>query len=447
MVLKGSNLYYYLVVITLIVSWSPLKSVAYLLPIISFTLFYLFRKNIKYISYRLLVITLVTVFHLMLLLLLGRELILQNILISIITYSGIVFFISTPTPKIDTELYIKISKFVLLVILFQAIIGISQGLLQFIKVGYFDLATGDAVEGTIHLLPIPSGSFSNVMFASLMSLSILGVLPYILFFDRSKFWVIFLGVISLILSSVMHLILILTVCLITSYFLLKPKILKVVPLSLKVIIVVLVIGSPFLAVNLLPTNFSNVVPLINKTLELETPKSIVYSRILNEMPDDYSLMPIIGLGPGQFSSRAALIGTEHYIGSYNTPTNLPLIEPIFAPPLEKYLLDQWLYVVNLPYSAGSTLAPFSSWMSIITEFGFIVFGIIIFYLFRHLVKIKRKCRVNKKYKIISFSNVTIILLMFFLGFQENYWEVSQTIFIGILFFKITLGYFNRVENN
>lgn len=437
--LKAGKVYYYIVIVTLLLSWSPVKSLAYALPAMSLILLIIVSKKIKRILKNSFIIVALFLVYIGLLLMIGREFILQNVVLSFITYSGIFFLLVVPPPHFDNKKYIDISKIVIFVILFQAIIGIGQGLLEFIKIGTFDLSTGDAVEGTIHLNPKASGSFSNVMYASIMSFSILGVLPYVLLYDRSKLWILILGSISLVLASVVHLLLILGISILIANFIIKPKIVKKVSVVTKLVLASTIILIPILALNLLETNFSNLIPLISKTIELENPKSIVFNRVINEMSEDYVLMPYIGMGPGQFSSRASLIGTERYIGSYNNPTDLPFIEPVYTSAFGDYILDQWLYVVNLPFSAGSTLVPFSSFITVISEFGLLVFVIVVISMFRYVNSIKYISKISKQNKIMAFSNVSIITMMFLLGMQENYWELPQALFIGVIFMKLLHG--------
>ena len=46
---------------------------------------------------------------------------------------------------------------------------------------------------------------------------------------------------------------------------------------------------------------------------------------------------------------------------------------------------------------------------------------------------------NEKSKKLGFAFSTTLIYLFFMGIQQNYWEVSQAIFISVIFLKfITL---------
>ena len=50
--------------------------------------------------------------------------------------------------------------------------------------------------------------------------------------------------------------------------------------------------------------------ITEETVSVQTPRSKITMEAFADLPAEYPAMPLIGLGPGQFSSRAALIGTR-----------------------------------------------------------------------------------------------------------------------------------------
>jgi hypothetical protein len=167
----------------------------------------------------------------------------------------------------------------------------------------------------------------------------------------------------------------------------------------------------------------------------ENPKTILLMRLLQEIPMEYPLLPFVGLGPGQFSSRASLIASGYYLGGLQNPQPPPFLQPVLSPALNRYVLDLWFGLRNWPGSAGSTLRPFSSWLSVYSEFGLIgCIGIVLLF-FGILIHVKYQVRNNAE-KIIAFSIGSGVGLLFLLGIQENYWEVPQAILVGCMTMKV-----------
>jgi len=156
-------------------------------------------------------------------------------------------------------------------------------------------------------------------------------------------------------------------------------------------------------------------------------------RVFDEMPQEYPAMTLFGLGPGQFSSRASLISTNLYIGGITDPRTLPFLEEQASAPAKDYLLDLWLD--SEKGGNGSTTRPFFSWMSVYTEFGAPICLAIIAYSWILLKRLKIASQCSE---FGWRATATAMGLMFFLllGFQENYWEVPQAIFVGLMVLKV-----------
>lgn len=364
----------------------------------------------------------------------NKEFIVQNFILSIITYSWILIYIIFPI-QVDAikRQYNNLFKPCLIVLLAQCAIGFVQSLYGFYYSRSFDLSNGDYVEGTIHLPLSPGGGFTNAFFA----LNIIGLFlfvgPNVIKNKKKLILPLFGCLIVLIMSSVVHALLMFSVSVILSYLIFKPKFEFGVSYWQKMTFAALLILVPILASIFLAKNLSNLNMLADKFRKVDTPKSIVYKDLFTTLPFTHEYMPYLGLGPGQFSSRASLIGTELYLGGFRTPIDLPLVEPAKTHALNTYIIPHWIWLEKLPFSPGSSLQPFSSWISVIGEFGLVVFLLLVMLLAIKLLQVKRKLSHDR---ITGFSIGAFWIFVFLIGFQENYWELPQAFIASALGMKI-----------
>jgi prepilin signal peptidase PulO-like enzyme (type II secretory pathway) len=81
-------------------------------------------------------------------------------------------------------------------------------------------------------------------------------------------------------------------------------------------------------------------------------------------------------------------------------------------------------------------------------------SVIVTIIFLWLLYIARKFSVDRDKKIYAFSFSTGLMLLFLLGIQENYWEITQAIFLGCLLLKVLFalimekppGEFGQIKN-
>ncbi|MEJ5203542.1 MAG: hypothetical protein WHV66_15070, partial [Anaerolineales bacterium] len=135
--------------------------------------------------------------------------------------------------------------------------------------------------------------------------------------------------------------------------------------------------------------------------------------------------------------RAGLIGTGMYFGGPENPKPIPLLPQGMSTPFEEYVLDTWLRMALNPTinDTSSTYKPFFSWLSVYVEWGLIgvflalaITGILLWRVWR--------CRSRSSQRLQSAMISAGIMFIFLLGIQENYWEVSQAIFIGTVLLKM-----------
>jgi hypothetical protein len=193
---------------------------------------------------------------------------------------------------------------------------------------------------------------------------------------------------------------------------------------------------PVLALLFLSANLKSLPAVFSDLKGGDHPRAEIIRRVFVEMPADYPEMPIIGLGPGQFSSRAALISTGLYFGGITNPRTLPFLRDQISIPSEDYLLDLWVAASDTArYGESSTAKPFFSWVSIYTEFGgFVLLGVFL-YVWVLLRRMKSHAKsLDQKWQAVAAGSGLLFFLL--LGFQENYWEVPQALLVGLMITQV-----------
>ncbi|MEM7114009.1 MAG: hypothetical protein AAF614_16360 [Chloroflexota bacterium] len=369
--------------------------------------------------------------------LLTPDFLLHSSFLSILTYSSFLVVLTIPHKFVANQALLdRMMEWVRWVVIIEALVGITQGIYGFTQTGRFDGANGDFVEGTIHLALAPELAFSNPMFAINMTFFLIALLPDLML-RRKGVIAIILGGIALIMASVIHVLMMLAAAGIIAVFLYWP-------ISLRQRMTPIVLAGLCVAITLsfftLRNNFLIVTVFAQRLLNGESYRSIAIKRAIYDLPNDYELYPLVGLGPGQFSSRAGLIGTGLYFGGPVNPRPLPLLPQGMSPSFEAYTLDLWLAKTGRATGGGggdtgSTNQPFLSWLSLYTEWGILVFFGIFLLVAYLLIRVRLKVRTYPQ-RILAYSFGTSLLLLLFLGAQENYWEIPQAILIGLIILKV-----------
>ncbi len=422
---EQSYLFAYLV--SLIVCLSPLKAAAYLTPFLAIFIFVLLSQKIKPgLRFGIMVFFAIT---LVLLNAVNRDgFVLHSGLYTIITYGSFLFIAAIPIRTVGSpRLFERMIPWIKRVVVLEAILGITQWLYNFITKGGFYPFMGDVVDGTIAPGMGSVGALSHQMLTINLVFLLLGLL-YWQRLNLNVTLIFAMGLITLVLASVMHVLIFLVLALLGSIFLFMAK------GSIKkpaLIILVVVGGIGLLTFLLYPTQVSHIYMYGGRFMSVRIPKAVIAVESVTVLPEEYPAMPIVGLGPGQFTSRAALIGTGMYYQNINVelPSGM-------SKAFREYVLHKWLAVREME-SAGSTWKPFSSWISFYTEFGAIATIILILWLRKFLRRvIKAAWGIHYRQGLIV---ATGTLFLFLLGMQENYWEVTQAIFPGLMLLKVLTG--------
>lgn len=429
--------YYWASVLTLLICWSPSNALAYMMPLaVLGWLLVATRKRALFERAGLWVLGwgIFAAFHA----LFDPDYVWVSALIALMTYATLAFVFIVPSKWLANPMLLtKMLKWVRPIIVIEALWGIVQAGYGVSQTGSLDISNGDFVEGTIHPSLQPELAFSNVMFAANIAFLLLFLLPYVL---RQRYVFTFiLGCVALILASVVHVLFFFILSLSFVFLIYRPKPTRKTTLIAGLILLLL----PLIGYAVLTTNFGTAIGFAKQIVSGEVPRSLVVLRAIHQMPLRYPCMPLFGLGPGQFSSRAGLIGTGLYFGGMDNPKPLPLITPQISTPQQEYLMDLWRWHFSRP-AYGSTQAPYFSWLSIFTEFG--IFAVIIILLLgcKLLLRLKRsaRCPSNRVLAMVSSTGIVFTLL---LGGQENYWEVPQAVFVGVMLLKIV--YANAVYSS
>ena len=139
---------------------------------------------------------------------------------------------------------------------------------------------------------------------------------------------------------------------------------------------------------------------------------------------------MIGLGPGQAISRASFISTGSYFGGNSSSLDIPFLKPSNF--FKEHVNEMWLSSLKTNVGSSTSSQIQSSWGAVLTEFGLISFISIIIMIIYFLFKARRLAK-NEKSKKFGFAFSTTLIYLFFMGIQQNYWEVSQAIFISVIF--------------
>jgi hypothetical protein len=411
-------------ILSLLLVWSPSNALAYLAPILAIIIFVFISRSdttIRNLIIWFLVWGVIISFYI----LLSSDFVVHSALLSVLTYSSFLVVVAIPKRFIASlDLLDRMLKWARLIVVIEALVGITQGLYGFTRTGSFDIANGDFVEGTIHPALASELSLSNPMFAINMALLLVAVLPDLIL-RRKGYVAVLLGGISLIMASVLHVLIILA----TAGFL---SILFFRPISMRRRMTYLVGTSLMIAMILaffaLRRNFSTADGFARRLLSGESYRSIAIQRAVAEMPREHPLLPLVGLGPGQFSSRAGLIGTGLYFGGPLFPRPLPFVPQGMSQAFEDNTLDLWLKFAESK-GGGSTNLPFLSWLSVYVEWGVFMLLAVFFIVLIHLVRVRSVVR-SYPQRVVAASFGTGLLFLLLLGMQENYWEVPQAILVG-----------------
>ncbi len=425
---RTDKAYFSAFVFATLLCFSPSKLLAYFAPIVVVALFIVVARKTGTLQRVLLVVSLsmlIIIFYA----LMKNHFAFVSAIVQLLTYSSFLVTVAIDHRYLrNPELQTRIENFVRWVVLVQSGVGITQAIHSFVQAGTFDSNSGDAVAGTISASLLPDGTLSNYMFGVNLTFILLFLVPSALLKRKGR-WVLLLAAATFVFTSVIHVMIFLSISFVIAFVLCRPPLPKG---WTKIIVFSATGGIIIAATTLLSTNWLSLPRMIQGVTSGEYPRGRAYERVFGVMTSEYPLMPIIGLGPGQFSSRAAAMTSGYYLGGIDNPNGLPLLPKSMSQAFNTYLLDLWFQSKD---SAGSTSQPFSSWLATYTEFGGVTVLSLIAILGYHIVKIVL-LTYRTKHRWLGTVWCTSVLFLFLLGFQDTYWEVPQAILLGVMLIKI-----------
>lgn len=339
---------------------------------------------------------------------------------------------------------LRLGHVTLIIVVAEAIVGIVQGLFGVLLTGTFDGATGDFVRGTIELAPVPAGRGGNVMFAVLVSsllLFVVGVRPSIRRPGRATM----VGWFAWLQASVMHTVVYFAGALAVGGAVhavrrqrrtrgerrLTRRARRRVALSVAAGVLVIAVLLPRNLASL--PDYARVTLLVSETGVSE--KAVALYNTLFRLPVDEPRQPWIGLGPGQYSSRAALIRSGQYLtGGIPFPAHANRYT-------DEHILSLWEGFPERHPGGGSTYFPFFSWMSLYGELGLL--GVVLVLL---LIAGTTRFIVRRRSRVFRHLPLALIVLLAYLailGVHDNYWEWTQAVFPAFLILRLGTQYLDN----
>lgn len=455
---RYSKPFFEVFLVSIIIIWLPSsKLLSYIVPFLGIAWFIIRAnsgKTLLRLFFYIIIYILIICSYLLFYFLADEQFITQNAILSFITYASFLFFLILPSNADISKInYLKYVKTIKLFIIVESFIGIFQVIVFVILNGTnFDSSTGDVVQGTLDplsFLHTIGGNFNNQIYTINLLFLLLFYTPHAIN-QRKGEWVIFLGLLSVLLGSVVHVFISFLLAVVLIYIFYRRYFFKTNKIFLWVVFLICSIIS--LTAIIQPKNFGLISYYFNKITSNESPKTFVTVNSLTQLPHDCPWVSFIGLGPGQYSSRAGLIGTGKYFGGFSNPQKIPFLTNNSSKAFNKYVYLKWMNVsTNVKKYGGSTMSrPFYSILSILMEFGYLIFVVLSILVISLILKIKKiyieALMGNHKLKAFyALSCAISILFCVLFSFFENYVEVPQAIFTGFLMLNYFYAYIKKTD--
>lgn len=300
-----------------------------------------------------------------------------------------------------------IEHYLVIQIMFSIISIIVRGSQMGFK---FDVNFGDAIAGTFRNPLVYNADASNVIFAFTM---IIVMLFYKFIYKKETNKIIeYASYFIIFLASVNHLIICLVFALVLATISLKRIVLNIFLLILGGYLFFLVSPNNF---NLIFDRFNAIISFTSGSGDAlqENLKIQFLSNFLQDFSNEIIRFSSIGVGAGNYSSRAALFFTGEYVNSFKFVSISPLMAANTYP-LWKELLTR------PPWLQGAFHFPYGSLFTFIAELGLLTTIFILGLIIKKL----------KEFPFFTKRNLTIFLVFILLAsVVDNYLEYYQSTFI------------------
>ena len=435
---QSADKYFYQVfVIALLMVLFPSRALGYVVPFVCLV-YYIVKtqsgKTFVNTIFAILVYIVVTTFYWALYEYEGIDFLVSNAIVAFFTYGSIVYILvernSFVSPNYSYQKYARILRWTVLI---EGVVGIVQFVLVS-ATSRFDILPGDAVQGTIGLLAFVSGNpgFGNQMFAINMVFFLVFLSPDLII--RRKGLISFsIGLLSLMMAGVLHVFIALLFSMLVTLFYFRSNLLFS---NLgKLVGAVFLAGALILPLQVIFPEFSRTASVFLALYQdLDSPKFRIVERTAVDMPAEFPHVNLVGLGPGQYLSRAGLISSGRY-----TEQKIPFLANTLSEPLRKYGFQTWdSYASNTDRFGGSTMhRPYFTTLSLYAEFGLVCLFVLLIYLVILLAKMRSLYLVHRRAgddlsAYVSFALGLLLVFLFSISFFDNYLETTQAIFPGLL---------------
>lgn len=436
---RAQEAFYRGFLVVLVAAFTPFKAVGFLLPII-FTAWMLVFARDAVPPRRLVILAFCAAVMPLFYTVVADEFLLANYGLALLTYSG--FF---PLVILDSRLLAsrrlleRCTAAASVMVLVQGIVGTVQAVYGATQTGTFAGDNGDIVAGTIYPHLSPERAFGSAIFVVNMTVMIIVGLAIPGTFAGRRRIHLAVGIVSVVLASVVHALVFLVAAVLVAWILTRPIAVKR-PMArpgrqLPLTALLMAVVSYFAIAD----NVAHTGGVVEKAVDLEAqdvPRSILLTRVLNELSSEQPLQPFVGLGPGQFSSRASLIATGLYLGGPDHPKTLPLLSTQATRVAEEYCVSLLIEFADQKDVIGSSEQPFFSALSIYTELGAMGLIAVTLVVFEWLRRVRRRVRTTPALRFHAGLLVAGLVFMVLLGVQDNYWETPQAMLVGFLLLKL-----------
>lgn len=427
--------YFLCFVVATVICFSPLKGLAYVAPYVCLLVMITMSGAVEQMVTRTVIGGAIALGCFILYYALYADFVPGRFFLSLITYSAIIpllFF--EPRRLNNPELLDRMLAFTKIVLVVEGSVGIIQALYGMTQTGGFDADNGDYVEGTIDLALESSRSFSNPMYA--VNMTLLGIGFFLHGAKARKSLAMFLVVLaSIVLASVVHVLIFLVLALVATLLVrrvvagaARREMTKQPRRGIKRLAMLAVV---YAFATLIAGNLSKIGEIIELQFGLTLPKAVITADAVLTMPRERPLMLLLGLGPGQFCSRAGVIATGEYI---KDAAVFETEDPYMFAKYLRPLLD--LVLLDGGTAGGSSVWPWYSWLTVYTELGVISCLLILLAFGAVIVSVAGSLRQPLSLPQYALPVMAGTLLIAFLGVQENYWEIPQAILPGILLLQV-----------
>jgi len=412
-----------------IVAWFPYQQVAYLLPFVLFGAAYLLKlykgdgKKLPRRSFGILL--LLALLPLLILHSKFYETSYWSPLLWLFTHGYLFFFIYLAL-RFPARAHVGVNE-IMYFIRVNLVLGVLEALVGtaqfFIGPSFADTAAaGDYVLGTL-------GNNSHLFAMKMLFLSILAGFAYAK--TKSKWYLLALFIMlqAWLLGSALHTLLVIGFAA-GMYVLLRSKnvwsTLRTIVISFSFMSII--IASLYLVQENNMRYFENKLSLENTAapVALLFGKVALYKRTMLDIPVKESIdVVLFGFGPGSYSSRSSWMLSGHYLGNQS----IVPVAPSHA--WQAYMSDLWdtELLKRYKWMQGVANQPFSTWMTVLGEFGWLGLIVFVFFTLKAISIFKQYGKTDIMARCALFVWLFVLASFFF----DN-WDEYPRFFLPVILF-------------